>query len=622
MRPSCHQVHGQAARTCTGPLPTPCSTACARPAPNERHRRRDPRFDREDSREQAPRAACTTGSVESVLGAALVEPKYTPVAVAPPPAEVALEMEGPVKLHRMVSHLESGIEEEENRDGHADPWHLALLDTHDYSCGVLLWRLILFTGFYIVAGFYITFSNQGSSINDYWGVGLGALCAYALVFLLMAVEAFVVHPWYYNKLKGQIGLPMVHWFTWTVFIDMIYMFVHPGFKGDVRITEYAGKIGEPAVETTTADNGDLWMDFCADVGDGFNPTYAVFSSMSRAMIQVGPHKLPRPQITLVGGDIAYPWPRYEDVMARFIRPLAWSFPSGHGHNSTASKFSSLYVLPGNHEYMDGLRNFRALVLNRDTVGMYRVKNKTPYFAIHLPKHSYWIFCLDMGSDDVQDMDDFQIAYFTEIIQTKTRPSDNFMCVLHEPDWIKNGAVGYDLFAKLAHFRKNVLGERLRITVAGDIHHYRRMEETENPGSRSKGTVVYGDSSEVATYRRQLVVAGNGGAFSHPTDVPHVSSLRLGEPHIKDGPIYVNKKCHPSEEESRDIFNNRFCFGFSFGKNYGFGSIVGLLYMGMMLSVSPNDYSPGAHVFPTGLQAIDNAEYLLRTITSRPLLTNT
>ena len=106
-----------------------------------------------------------------------------------------------------------------------------------------------------------------------------------------------------------------------------------------------------------------------------------------------------------------------------------------------------------------------------------------------------------------------------------------------------------------------------------------------------------------------------------------------------------KQDYPTAEEAHRFFDDRFWIGFSFGsffvlhcccfaenkargliflfvfpknaagKNYGFGSILGLLYVGMMLAVNPNVYSPSAGVFPTGMDALANAEYLLRMITS-------
>ena len=56
------------------------------------------------------------------------------------------------------------------------------------------------------------------------------------------------------------------------------------------------------------EDQEYWLDFCADVGDGFNPTYAVFSTMARSHLKLDDGiELPRGDSLIVGGDIAYPW---------------------------------------------------------------------------------------------------------------------------------------------------------------------------------------------------------------------------------------------------------------------------------------------------------------------------
>ena len=37
-----------------------------------------------------------------------------------------------------------------------------------------------------------------------------------------------------------------------------------------------------------ADRPELWLDFCADTGDGGNPTYAVARAMAAPSLKVGP----------------------------------------------------------------------------------------------------------------------------------------------------------------------------------------------------------------------------------------------------------------------------------------------------------------------------------------------
>jgi hypothetical protein len=68
----------------------------------------------------------------------------------------------------------------------------------------------------------------------------------------------------------------------------------------------------------------------------------------------------------------------------------------------------------------------------------------------------------------------------------------------------------------------VLGKRISIFIAGDLHHYRRHEDPEG---------------------RQKITAGGGGAFLHPTHAPAAKELLDG---------YVEKKSFPDEKTSRKL----------------------------------------------------------------------
>jgi hypothetical protein len=52
--------------------------------------------------------------------------------------------------------------------------------------------------------------------------------------------------------------------------------------------------------------GAIWVDFVADLGDGFDATYAMASLLARETLEVGGMKLPRGQMLIMGGDEVYP----------------------------------------------------------------------------------------------------------------------------------------------------------------------------------------------------------------------------------------------------------------------------------------------------------------------------
>ncbi len=50
------------------------------------------------------------------------------------------------------------------------------------------------------------------------------------------------------------------------------------------------------------DQKAVWIDFVADLGDGFDATYAIASLLSQESLVVGDVTLPRGQLLVMGGD--------------------------------------------------------------------------------------------------------------------------------------------------------------------------------------------------------------------------------------------------------------------------------------------------------------------------------
>jgi hypothetical protein len=57
------------------------------------------------------------------------------------------------------------------------------------------------------------------------------------------------------------------------------------------------------VWTFTPDNeGAVWIDFVADLGDGFDSTYAMGCLLAQEQIEFEGKPLPRGQLLVMGGD--------------------------------------------------------------------------------------------------------------------------------------------------------------------------------------------------------------------------------------------------------------------------------------------------------------------------------
>jgi hypothetical protein len=54
-----------------------------------------------------------------------------------------------------------------------------------------------------------------------------------------------------------------------------------------------------------AGQDDLWIDYVADLGDGFDPTYTVAWLLAEPQLDVGGLRLPRGQVLVFGGDEVY-----------------------------------------------------------------------------------------------------------------------------------------------------------------------------------------------------------------------------------------------------------------------------------------------------------------------------
>lgn len=65
------------------------------------------------------------------------------------------------------------------------------------------------------------------------------------------------------------------------------------------------------IGTQIGPDGGLWLDYVADLGDGFDATYSVAYLLAQPELTVDGHRLPRAQTLVMGGDQVYPSAAYE-----------------------------------------------------------------------------------------------------------------------------------------------------------------------------------------------------------------------------------------------------------------------------------------------------------------------
>lgn len=164
----------------------------------------------------------------------------------------------------------------------------------------------------------------------------------------------------------------------------------------------------------------------------------------------------------------------------------------------------VYAVPGNHDWYDGLVAFSRLFFS-DLKREYKAwvtNQRRSYFALKLP-HNWWL----LGSDGQleSELDTPQMEFFRAIAETKMKSGDKVILCTAEPGWIyaeKYRTIDESIdqsdliYLQDEIFKKN--GIEIKVFLSGDLHHYRRHEES----SKESGV--------------QKIIAGGGGAFLHPT----------------------------------------------------------------------------------------------------------
>lgn len=274
--------------------------------------------------------------------------------------------------------------------------------------------------------------------------------------------------------------------------------------------------------------GDVWVDFVADLGDGFDATYTIASYLAASRLSVlqaepddGSLDLPRGSLLVMGGDEVYPTASARDYEDRTVGPYKAALP-------VADDQPLLVALPGNHDWYDGLTSFLRIFTQGGTVGGWRLAQTRSYFAVQLP-HRWWLLALDSQLGTYIDKP--QLDYFDEHVSRQLRPGDGIILCAATPTWVRTATGEPEGFDVLHWFERSYLRQRrlpgtdqteetgasVRLWITGDSHHYVRYAE-ELAAEAAGGSA--GDPSG-----RQLVTCGLGGAFlSSTSDLPERLAL--------------------------------------------------------------------------------------------------
>ncbi|MFC5140060.1 metallophosphoesterase family protein [Actinomycetospora rhizophila] len=255
----------------------------------------------------------------------------------------------------------------------------------------------------------------------------------------------------------------------------------------------AGTTFAQGVPVHDADgSGEFWFDFLCDTGDGFRAMATVATLLGAPELTVDGAVLPRGRVLLLGGDEVYPVAGTLAYEQRLESPLQEQFVPDPGAGPP-----TVYAIPGNHDWYDGLTAFLRVFCQGRHVAGWDTDQRRSYFALALPR-GWWVLAIDIQLDTYVDAT--QLEWFREVVST-IPDGDRIVLLTAAPAWY--GAQDGDdrSMDRLAFFLRDVLAGRdlpIRLVLTGDTHHY-AVYSLEHPG-----------------HEQVLVTAGHGGAYTSPT----------------------------------------------------------------------------------------------------------
>ena len=354
----------------------------------------------------------------------------------------------------------------------------------------------------------------------------------------------------------------------------------------------------------------FWFDFIADTGDGGNATYAV----AHAALEDSMCDLSRGELLLFGGDLAYPGASPEEYRYRFIEMFEGAIPVTASGKVREQPFH-IAALAQNHDWMDSAATFSRYFIrdkhSHQFLGAHVLQQQS-YFCVKLP-YGWWAIGLDFAL--THDLDHDQYQAFAHLAKDGKIPTnsgvydehkigknDSVILIYPEPYWTRSIGDGADIGRPKRYQRlEGLLGERIKIRLAGDLHHYMRWTSDKSG---------------------QLITCGTGGAFTHPTHtkpstdqivartIPSIDSIPSGNGEAallvghedgnkkfpSDSFTRLEKSVYPPAEASKKRAINNWCalfewkdtwatknepwwkFWKSWTGNRGFAVLIGVLYL--------------------------------------------
>jgi len=353
---------------------------------------------------------------------------------------------------------------------------------------------------------------------------------------------------------------------------------------------------------------EIWVDILGDTGDGFNSTFTIAKSVAKKTLELEyvddkgvlqKEITQRGKILIISGDEVYPFPTLSAYTNKFKIPFAAAADSPEEIKQEKER-PHLYAIPGNHDWYDGLGNFIKLFCQQRWIGIWSTKQHRSYFALPLPDN-YWIWATDIQLNS--DLDTPQQQYFCSVAREKMKEGDKIILVTAEPAWVYKEMHKTDFsYNRLTFFIDNYIHNKdnrtgksfnLAATITGDLHHYARYCNQDNPQGH------------------QYITAGGGGAFVHLThNLPPTLET------IKEKNISL-QKTFPEKKESLNLLLKNFAFPFM---NLGFTTLLFFLYLlffWLLRSGEPGYYGTVSGAYPP---VLNFTKHLTNILLYRPAIT--
>lgn len=388
----------------------------------------------------------------------------------------------------------------------------------------------------------------------------------------------------------------------------------------------------PPDEQRSSDGG-FWIDYVADLGDGFSTTYSVAAEIAMtgrspkmttyATSEGGSVDLERGELLIMGGDEVYPLASDEEYRNRTIGPYETACRQ-------VEPAMGVLAVPGNHDWYDGLTAFLSRFCTEQWIGGWQTRQTRSYWAAKV-QPGWWVWGIDVALEHVP-IDHHQLQYFRSVA-AELEPGDRIILATAMPSWLTSDrptwirtaegfagrlfasdipdadvGPGDDPYDQLAYFMTTALAAaprtpehvekppRFVLALSGDKHFYCRHDnETAEPEERFPH-----------------IVAGGGGAY---LSLPVRLSARLNVPWPRkraegDPGLQLKKEAQwPDPGATRTLAVSALWRMIT--RNWGLCAVLSLLYLLLATAVqSEADFTASWR---------DNVEHSFTALASSPWL---